>query len=204
MGPDVPGLQAHQGQAKTRPYIGDETSTILWRSIMEIIGYTLIYIISDIYIYIFIYIYISYIIWPITEISGYTWYMPVLPITTYQWYDPHSMSPSFLVQIPTCVDDSSCLVIQMRPTRCRRLGRWTAPICRPALRRCGGNGTTVESWIWMGYCKQNHNQLVSIVNYIGVYNYQLVSSIVGYWYLDTCMHAYIPTYIPTYLTNLHN
>ena len=50
-----------------------------------------------------VYIYISYIIWPITEISGYTWYMPVLPITTYQWYDPHSMSPSFLVQIPKCV-----------------------------------------------------------------------------------------------------
>ena len=148
-----------------------------------------------------VYIYISYIIWPITEISGYTWYMPVLPITTYQWYDPHSMSPSFLVQIPKCVDDSSCSVIQMRPTRCRRLGRWMAPICRPALRRCGGNGTTVESWIWMGYCKQNHNQLVSIVNYIGVYNYQLVSSIVGYWYLDTCMHTYLPTYLHTYIPN---
>jgi hypothetical protein len=112
----------------------------------------------DIYIYhiihIYIYIsYISYIIWPITEISEYTWYIYIyiLPITTYQWYDPHSMSPSFLVQIPTCGDDSSCLVIQMRSTRCRRLGRWTAPICRPA--RNGGNGTKVESWIWMGYCK---------------------------------------------------
>ena len=124
--PDVPGLQAHQGQAKTRPQKkGMKLPPLLWRSIMEIIGYTLIYIIANIYIYIYmIYIYILYHILPITEISGYTWYIYIfiyiLPIRTYQWYDPHSMSPSFLV-------------LQMWSTRCRRLGRWTAPICRPAL-----------------------------------------------------------------------